>query len=608
MRAAGKYVRLLGTNFKALIWFELLYKFALLAIGVPVLKQLVNSLIWITGYRYLTAENIRRFVLHPLTILFALALLVFLVFYELVEVFAIIYLTDQSMQGKHTHSGCAFGFARKQALKLRHPKNFAMLIVVMLMIPVMNVGVMSALLSLTAVPQMVLSRINSSVRYIILFYGLIIVACLLMLRFIYTLHYSAIENYGLQAAGERSVRLSRRYHLRDFIQLLLLQLCIIAAFAVIGGGGIALIIFVQLHVAESGLFGVAASSVIAIFIGLVSAAFAALSFPVCYMLICGLYYVKKRRAGEKIRRAYEEEPFPDNRHRKLINILTAAVLAIAVVVSSLYLYGTSRGKYNLQIERIRTMSVTAHRGASAYYPENTMAAFVGAYEQGADWIELDVHQSEDGQVFIMHDNSFRRIAGLDKKAWELKWGEIRQLDAGRWFDPKFTGERFVLLEDVIEYAKQVGIRLNIEIKPAPEEEGLEESVADIVREAGFEQDCVITSQNYEALKTIKSYAPEMTTVYVMSLAAGRIEKLDAADHFSIEGTFVTRHLVARLHRQGKEIYAWTINSKKNINRMIDLGVDNIITDNIPLAKQCVNESKGSNLLIDYIYTVLDLLE
>ena len=608
MRAAGKYARMLGTNLKPLLWFELLYKFALLAFGIPVFKQLVNGLIWISGFKYLTAENIRRFTVHPLTILLALALLIILVFYELIEVFAIIYLTDQSVQGKHTFSGCAFSFARKQAARLRHPKNFAMLIVIMLMIPVMNVGIMSAVISVTSIPQMILTRINSSTRYIILFYGLIIAACLLMLRLVYTLHYFAIEDYSLGAAGERSSRLSRRHHLRDFLQLALLQLLIIIAFALISGGGIALIIFVQLHIAGNGLFGVAASSVIAVFIGLVSSAFAALSFPLSYMLICGLYYEKKRKAGEAVRRAYDEEPLPDRKHRKLANVLMAVVLGISVVVASLYLYGTSRGKYNLQIERIKTMSVTAHRGASAFFPENAMSAFVGAYEQGADWIELDVHLSEDGRVFIMHDNSFRRTAGINKKAWELKWGEICQLDAGRWFDPKFTGERFVLLEDAVDYAKQVGIRLNIEIKPSPEEDGLEEKVADIIRAEAFEQDCVITSQNYEALKTIKSYAPEITTVYVMSLAAGRIEKLDAADHFSIEGSFITRHLVSRLHRQGKEIYAWTVNSRKNINRMIDLGVDNIITDNIPLAKQCVNESKGSNLLIDYVYTVLDLLE
>ena len=607
MRFAGKYGFLAGDNLKALIWFELLYKSAILAIGIPVLKRLINGLIWVTGFKYLTAENIRRFAMHPLTILFGLLVIILLVFYELIEVFAIIYITDQSAQGRHTHSSCAFGFARKQAARLRHPKNFMMLFMIMLMIPLLNIGVMTALLSMTSVPQMLLGRVNGSSRNIVMFYGLIILIAVLFMRFIYALHYFAVENYSFQAAWERSSRLSKGHHLRDLIMVAAVQILLIGGFFAISGGGVFLIVFLGFRLAPTGLFGVAVSSVLAIFIGLVCAFFSALSFPLCYMMICRMYYDKKAQRGEPVRRAYDEEPFPDRRHRKLINVLTAGALGVLIVLASLYLYGTSRGKYSLQIERIKTISVSAHRGASAYYPENTMAAFVGAYEQGADWIELDVHQSKDKKVFVMHDSSFRRTAGINKKAWELTWGEIRLLDAGRYYSAQYAGEPFVLLEDVIDYAKRVGIRLNIELKPSDEEKGLPERVADIVRKAGFESDCVITSQNYNALQMIKAYAPEMTTVYVMSLAAGHIEKLEAADCFSIEAGFITRRLVNRLHNQGKEIYAWTVNSRKSINRMIDLGVDNIITDNVPLAKQCANESRAGNLLLDYVYTIMDLI-
>ncbi len=608
MRLSGKYRLFTGDNLKALIWFELLYKSAMMAIGIPLFKWLVNGLIWVTGFKYLTAENIRRFATHPLTILFALVIIVIMVFYGLIEIFAIIYITDQSAQGKHTHSGCAFSFARKQAARLRHPRNFALLFVIMLMIPALNLGVLSAIINVTAIPQVLLGKINGSFRNSIIFYGMIILILFLFSRFLYTLHYFAVENYAFQTAGERSRRLSRHHHLRDLIMLTAVQIGMLIAFAVICGGGILVIVFAGRHLAPTGFFGAAVSSVLAIFIGVASTGFAAMSFPLCYTLICRMYYEKKAQIGEPVRRAYDDEPLPDHRHRRFLNRLTAVVLTVAVIISSLYLYGTSRGKYSLQIERIRTMSVSAHRGASAYYPENTMAAFVGAFEQGADWIELDVHLSQDKQVFVMHDNSFRRTAGLNKKAWELTWGEICHLDAGKFFSAEFAGEPFVLLQDAIDYAKHVGIRLNIELKPSAEEEGLTERVADIVRESGFEADCVITSQSYDALEKIKAYAPELTTVYVMGFAAGRIEKLAAADNFSIEESFITRRLVNRLHNNGKEVYAWTVNSRKNIDRMIDLGVDNIITDNVPLAKQCVNESRAGNLLLDYVYAVMDLIQ
>lgn len=595
-------------NIKALFWFELIYKSVMMAFGVPLIKAIINGTIWMTGFRYLTLENIRRFLRHPLTILITILILLVLAVYELIEVLVIIYLTDQSYLGRDAHSRSAFRFALKQAGKLLRPKNIAMLIIIMMMIPVMNIGIFSAAVSMTAIPQMLLDRINGSYRNIVIFYGLILIILIILTRFMYALHYFAVEGYTFNTAMDLSRNISKRSHIKDLFRMAVRQLILLLSFALVCGGGIFLIIIVQMNLAEKRLLGMVISTLIAVFTGAVAAVFTAVSFPLCYTLVCRMYYEKKDLAGEQIRRTYEAEPDPDSRSRKLFNYLTALVLITTIVISSLYLYGTSRGKYNLQIERIKTMSVSAHRGASAYYPENTMAAFHGAYEQGADWIELDVHQSKDEQVFVMHDDSFKRTAGLARKAWELSWDEIEKLDAGGWFSSEFAGEQFVLLRDVIDYAKFVGIRLNIELKPSVYEDGLPDRVVDIVKEEGFEDNCVITSQNYAALERIKEYEPGIKTVYVMGLAAGRIERLDAADNFSIESSFVTRRLVTRLHNQGKEIYAWTVNSRKTINRMIDLGVDNIITDNIPMAKQCVNESRAGDLLIDYVYTIMDLLQ
>ncbi len=87
---------------------------------------------------------------------------------------------------------------------------------------------------------------------------------------------------------------------------------------------------------------------------------------------------------------------------------------------------------------------------------------------------------------------------------------------------------------------------------------------------------------------------------VMSLAYGNITSLEAADHFSIEATSITSDLVSRVHREGKELYAWTVNTQESIRKMIELNVDNIITDNISLAKKTIYEGKNSDLINKYI--------
>lgn len=86
----------------------------------------------------------------------------------------------------------------------------------------------------------------------------------------------------------------------------------------------------------------------------------------------------------------------------------------------------------------------------------------------------------------------------------------------------------------------------------------------------------------------------------MSLAYGDINRLAAADHFSIEATSVTEKMVSDVHNAGKQLYAWTVNTEENINRMISLQVDNIITDDVTLAKECIYQSKTNNVITQYV--------
>ena len=100
-------------------------------------------------------------------------------------------------------------------------------------------------------------------------------------------------------------------------------------------------------------------------------------------------------------------------------------------------------------------------------------------------------------------------------------------------------------------------------------------------------------------EVIKDLDSNVKTIYVMSIGIGDLLKLDKADGYSLEATNVTKKLVKKLHNNGKEVYAWTVNTEDNINKMIDLNVDNIITDNIELGQTLVEESKTMNILTIY---------
>ena len=297
----------------------------------------------------------------------------------------------------------------------------------------------------------------------------------------------------------------------------------------------------------------------------------------------------------------EPECSRESKKRKKIRYaLEGGLLLLSVVCCCFYLYGIYNHKISVQIEYVRTMEVTAHRGASASYPENTMAAFEGAKELGSDWIELDVQQSRDGQIFVMHDTNFLRTAGINRNTWEMDYDEIRMLDVGSFFGSGFEGERAPLLSEVIAFAKKNGIGLNIEMKPTGHEHGFERQVAEMIEAEEFWDKCVVTSQIYSVLEEMKACDSRIRTVYVMSLAYGEINRLAAADHFSIEASSITEKLVSDIHNAGKEIYAWTVNTEESINRMIELNVDNIITDDVTLAKECIFLSKTSDVVAEYV--------
>ena len=170
-----------------------------------------------------------------------------------------------------------------------------------------------------------------------------------------------------------------------------------------------------------------------------------------------------------------------------------------------------------------------------------------------------------------------RATGCNANIYDLPYAQVQQLDAGRWFGQKYTGTRIPTLEEVLDQCKG-RIQLNIEIKPNAATPELEAETVRIIYEKGFEHDCVITSQSYDTLCKVKELAPEIQTGYILALGVGSYYDLPAADFFSVESTFITAGMVQQIHLRGKTISAWTINRQQDAEKLLQLGVDDLITD------------------------------
>lgn len=233
--------------------------------------------------------------------------------------------------------------------------------------------------------------------------------------------------------------------------------------------------------------------------------------------------------------------------------------------------------------------ILAHRGASTYAPENTLAAFELAVEQGADGIELDAKLTVDGHVVVIHDATVDRTTGAHGRVKDMTLNELRLLDAGSFFSEKFKGEKIPTLEEVFDrVGKHVFINVELTNYNAPRDH-LVETVCMLVKKFGMQKRVLFSSFYAGNLARARSYLPEVPTGL---LALGGIlgawsrsfgfsfGKYDAL-HPNIKDA--THQQVQRVHRLKKRIHVWTVNTENDMRRMFDWSVDAIITDDPRLA-------------------------
>ena len=231
--------------------------------------------------------------------------------------------------------------------------------------------------------------------------------------------------------------------------------------------------------------------------------------------------------------------------------------------------------------------VIAHRGASADAPENTLAAMELAIADGADWVELDVQETSDGEVVVIHDSDLKKIGGSGLKVFESSLEELQSVDIGSWKDPSFSDQRVPTLQQVLALCKD-RVNILIELKYYGQEERLEERVANLVEAAGMQDQVVVMSLSYPGIQKMKLLRPDWSVGLLASVAIGDITRLEA-DFFAINAKFASRTFIKNVHKQNRKVLVWTVNDPISMSAMMSKGADGIITDKPALAAAVRNE-------------------
>jgi glycerophosphoryl diester phosphodiesterase len=230
--------------------------------------------------------------------------------------------------------------------------------------------------------------------------------------------------------------------------------------------------------------------------------------------------------------------------------------------------------------------VIGHRGAAAAAPENTLASLRKAAELGARWVEFDVKLTRDGQPILAHDDRLERTTDGRGRFADLTLAEVQRLDAGRWFAPAFAGERVPMLEEALELCGELGLGVNLEIKPCPGREVETAQVAVATLQAHWPAERptpLISSFSRACLRVARELAPELPRGLLADrLPAGWQELLAGAGctTLNLNERKLSPRQRAAVVAAGVPLLLYTVNDPQAVRALLDDGVAAVFTDRV----------------------------
>ncbi len=596
-------IKLFRFNMINIILFEIILKTVSFAVLVPLYYAVISLTVNLSGISYLTKETAKKFFKAPSTYAFLLIMLLFAAMYIMVNVSGICYSYHRANYLKKTGPLRMFAVGLRNSFRMLRPKNLPMCLFVLAYLPVIgNIILSFNLLNIKAPYVIDIVSVNTYVTITVLAVYLFFV--IYNFRYTFMIHIFCVEKISFPKSMDRTRELTRGRKLKSVggVVSWCVLLIMIPALANYFYTGPLLqhLIKSTAAIKIAGMIYEAVKMVLSII-------YVLLGLPIIYSYICNHYYnmIPEKEGSQNIDNydLYDAKKSGKNERRAFLILLTVALLL------NLGFYVLKR--YNvitLNAQYLDKVTITAHRGDSSGAPENTLAAFELAIEKGADVIELDVRQTKDGEIVVMHDENLKRVCGVNKKVGELTFEELRKYSPGKKFKGKnkelYKDEKIPTLRETLDLVDR-RVKLNIELKPARTDEGFEKKVVEILDEYDYYDNCVVTSQTYGSIKKVKRRQPQITTIYVMSVAMGDFYDLEYADGFSIKYRFINNEVIRQAHKAGKEVYAWTVDDKNILESMMLLDVDSVITNDPDGIRRAMYETYYGDTLIERLNTYIE---
>ena len=591
LRSAGVFLKA-APHF---LVFELVFKLLLLAVGTPVLALLLKLTMKLSGVTYLNDENLFTYIKHPSTLIVIAIMLFAYAFFSFVELSALAACFSCYNKKQRIYAGGMFRTGLKAFAKAFRGTGVTSFLAYMAIMPLAQFSLSSGMFMAPLLP--VLRRLFNSLN------GGLAVACyvLVQLLFIiliisasYSIHYLILTGMPFGECIRKSREKMHGQRRKMVISALLWSIGIAAVIGLLTFGLSFIIVYIIKGFSKPGAAFGTALKILRYTWSVFTAVSAFFSAPAIMWLLT-----------EKFMKDVKDEDIvlPNKGYKKFSKKKSALIIvslaAVSMVMNISYLKALTRGNVDLNVGLITRTQVTAHRGFSKVAPENTMPAFQAAMDCGADYIELDLQLTSDDQLVVIHDDKLDRTTNGKGLVERYTYEQLKTLSAGSWFgsDGEFDDVEIPLFSDVLELTGK-DIMLNIEIKKSGDPKKTAEKAVELIEEYDIVNSCYVTSFSYPALKKVKQLNPKIKTAFIANLAtATSYAQLPYIDAVSMNYLFVNQSVVNSAHHHGKRIFVWTVDRQSEMQKMMALGVDNIITDRPDKALEIVNSKKVGDTVL-----------
>ena len=535
-------------------------------------RVLVN----LEGIKYIDKSNVIGVCTSPVTLILLLLFLIIMTYTALFEIGGLLHAFSMAQIGRRTDIWSMVAAGAKTCRKTLSPRNWPVLLFVMVLFPLTGVLSLSNAAYKVKIPLFIEIAIEDTPLTATAFRIFYVIMILAEIAVLFSINIYVLREKSFLRSCVEGWRLGKRRILNTVICMMLLSLTVDVAIYLIsavvpdyGGAADAVTHTVRAMIVPT----------------INNAGLTALFFQ---------YYEEDESLAGITPHIFRKEEF--SRVKKV------AFVGCVVLVLACGIYPTVH-YFDYMSEDVSRPAVCAHRGDNVNAPDNSYEAFELAISEGVPWIELDVQLTADGVVVAEHDGTLKRRFGLDKTIPEMTYEEIMQHEVINTGD-EYKHVHITTLEEVLLLAKENNVLVQVEPKPLEENSGLEEEVLRIIEKTGMHDRVMIISVYSDSVAKAKELDPKMTTAHAVMKAWKDYAEVKDADNLSAEVGTISPELVHDMHEAGMKVFCWTADDPDGIQYLVSCGVDVIGTDDPVMVNKMLDEVDYSGGAKRYFYLTM----